>query len=219
MAAYHHAQNNPRAVMHGRPLDEAKYDASRWITEPFKLFDCCLENDGAAAMILVPADRAKDLKQTACYLLGAAQGGEYRSGAGSHNNPDYATSSFETLAPRLFEMAGVGPKDVDVAQSYENFTGGVVMSLIEHGFCGYEEANEFIRFDNLLAPNGKLPLNTSGGNLAECYMHGLELNIEAVRQVRGTSSNPVPDVDVSFVNSGPMVTPVSNMIVGSEATL
>ncbi len=219
MAAYHHAQNNPRAVMYGRPLDEAKYDASRWITEPFKLFDCCLENDGAAAMMLVPADRAKDLKQTPCYLLGAAQGGEYRSGAGSHNNPDYATSSFKTLAPRLFEMAGVGPKDVDVVQSYENFTGGVVMSLIEHGFCNYEEANEFISFDNLLAPSGKLPLNTSGGNLAECYMHGLELNIEAVRQVRGTSPNPVPDVDVSFVNSGPMVTPASNVIVGSEATL
>jgi acetyl-CoA acetyltransferase len=219
MAAYHHAQNNPRAVMHGRPLDEAKYDASRWITEPFKLFDCCLENDGAAAMILVPADRAKDLKQTPCYLLGAAQGGEHRSGAGSHNNPDYATSSFKTLAPRLFAMAGVEPKDVDVVQSYENFTGGVVMSLIEHGFCSYEEANEFISFDNLLAPSGKLPLNTSGGNLAECYMHGLELNIEAVRQVRGTSPNPVPDVELSFVNSGPMVTPASNMILGSEATL
>ena len=76
MAAYRHAQNNPRAVMHGRPLDEKKYDESRWITEPFRLYDCCMENDGAAALLLVPADRAKDLKQPPCYLLGAAQGEE-----------------------------------------------------------------------------------------------------------------------------------------------
>ena len=219
LAAYHHAQNNPRAVMHGRPLDEKKYDESRWIVEPFKLFDCCLENDGAAAMILVPAERAKDLAKPPCYVLGAAQGAEYRSSAGAHNNPDYATASFKTLAPRLYEMAGVSASDVDVVQSYENFTGGVVMSLIEHGFCSYEEANEFITFENLVAPKGKLPLNTSGGNLAECYMHGLELNIEAVRQIRGESSNPVPDANVALVNSGPMVTPATNLIVGSEATL
>jgi len=219
MASYHHAQNNPRAVMHGRPLDEEGYDNSRWITEPFRLFDCCLENDGAAALILVPADRAKDLQQKPVYVLGAAQGAEYRSGAGGHNNPDYATSSFKTVAPDLFAMAEVGPDDVDVVQSYENFTGGVVMSLIEHGFCTYESANEVIAFDNLVAPTGKLPLNTSGGNLAECYMHGLELNIEAVRQIRGTSPNPVPSAEVAFVNSGPMVTPATNVIVGSEATL
>ena len=219
MASYRHAQNNPRAVMHGRPLDAEKYDESRWITEPFRLYDCCLENDGAAALILVAAERAKDLPQKPCYLLGAAQGSEYRAGAGSHNNPDYATSSFKPVAPRLYAMAGVGPSDVDVVQSYENFTGGVVMSLIEHGFCSYEEANEFITLENLSAPGGRLPLNTSGGNLAECYMHGLELNIEAVRQIRGSSSNPVPGVEVALVNSGPMVSPATNMIVGSEATL
>ena len=219
MASYHHAQNNPRAVMHGRPLDAETYDSSRWITEPFRLFDCCLENDGAAALILVAADRAKDLKQKPVYLLGAAQGGEYRSSAGGHNNPDYATASFKTVGPNLFEMAELRPSDVDVVQSYENFTGGVVMALIEHGFCSYEEANEFLTFENLIAPDGRLPLNTSGGNLAECYMHGLELNIEAVRQIRGSSPNPVEGAEVAFVNSGPMVTPATNMIVGSEATL
>ena len=219
MASYHHAQNNPRAVMHGRPLDEEGYDNSRWITEPFRLFDCCLENDGAAALILVPADRAKDLKQKPAYLLGAAQGAEYRAGAGGHNNPDYATSSFKTVAPDLFAMAELGPEDVDVVQSYENFTGGVVMSLIEHGFCTYENANEVIAFDNLIAPKGKLPLNTSGGNLAECYMHGLELNIEAVRQIRGESVNQVPDADVAINIAGPMVHHVSSIIMGSETTL
>src|SRR4051812_895119 len=77
MASYYHAQNNPRAVMYGRPLDEAKYDASRWIVEPFHLFDCCLENDGAAAVIVLPAERAKDLPHNASYLLGVASGSDH----------------------------------------------------------------------------------------------------------------------------------------------
>ena len=114
---------------------------------------------------------------------------------------------------------GVKPSDVDVVQSYENFTGGVLMSLVEHGFFKAEEANDFLTPENLMAPSGKLPLNTSGGNLAECYMHGLELQVEAVRQLRGQSTAQVKDADVAMVISGPMVTPVSSMILGSEATL
>jgi acetyl-CoA acetyltransferase len=219
LAAYHHAQNNPRAVMYQRPLSAPAYDASRWIVEPFRLYDCCLENDGAAAVVLMRADRARDVTDRPVYLLAAQQGGPYRSGATSHNVPDYATSSFKPSAPRLFAQAEVRPEDVDVAQSYENFTGAVVMSLIEHGFCTYDNANEVLRYENLIAPNGLLPLNTSGGNLAECYMHGLGLVVEAIRQVRGDSSNPVPDVDVSFVNAGPMVELASAAIFGSEESL
>lgn len=219
MASYHHAQANPRAVMNGRPLDEEKYDNSRWIVEPWRLFDCCMENDGAAAVILVSADRAKDLKQTPAYLLAAAGGSDHRCGAPAHNGPNYASSHFATVAPHLYDMAKVSAKDVDVVQSYENFTGGVLMSLVEHDFFKPEEANDFLKIENLLAPTGKLPLNTSGGNLAECYMHGLELQIEAVRQLRKTSTSQVPNVDVSMVCSGPMVTPVSSLIFGSEATL
>lgn len=219
MASYHHAQANQRAVMYGRPLTEDKYDNSRWIVEPFRLFDCCLENDGAAALILVPAERAKDMKQKPTYLLGAAQGSEYRNNAPAHNAPTYASSSFTTVAPRLYENAGIKPGDVDVVQSYENFTGGVLMSLVEHDLVKAEEANEFLKLENLIAPNGKLPLNTSGGNLAECYMHGLELQVEGIRQLRGTSTSQVPKVDVSLVCAGPMVTPVSSCVFGSEATL
>jgi acetyl-CoA acetyltransferase len=219
LASYHHAQNNPRAVMHGRPLDEATYDASRWIVEPFHLYDCCLENDGAAAMIVVPADRARDCRPVPAYLLGAVSGSHYRAGASVHNTPDYATSTFKTLAPRLYEMAGVVPADVDVLQSYENFTGGVLMSIVEHGFCESQGCNEFFVPERLTAPDGDLPLNTSGGNLAECYMHGLGLNIEAVRQIRGESTNQVMGAEISMVISGPMVTPVSACILGSEAAL
>jgi acetyl-CoA acetyltransferase len=219
LASYHHAQNNPRAVMHGRPLTPEAYDQSRWIVEPFRLFDCCMENDGAAALILVSAERVRDLRQRPAYLLGVAQGSEYRNAARGHNAPTYASSSFTTVAPHLYAMAGVTPKDVSVVQSYENFTGGVLMSLVEHDFFAADEANEFLTPDNLIAPKGRLPLNTSGGNLAECYMHGLELQIEAVRQLRGQSTNPVPGARVAMVISGPMVTPVSSMLLGTEDTL
>jgi acetyl-CoA acetyltransferase len=213
LAAYDHAQHNPRAVMHGRPLTREAYYKSRWIVEPFRLYDCCLENDGAAAVILTRADRARDLQRKPAYIMAAAQGTDYRQAAPAHNAPDYATSNFKTLAPRLYQMAEIKPQDVDVVQAYENFTGGVIMSLVEHGFCQADEVMELCTFENLSWRGGKLPLNTSGGNLAECYMHGLELINEAVRQVRGTSTCQVPDAEISMVISGPMVSPVSDLIL------
>jgi acetyl-CoA acetyltransferase len=219
LASYHHAQANPRAVMHGKPLDPSKYDGSPWIAEPFHLFDCCMENDGAAALVLVSAERAKDFRARPVYMLGAAFGSGYRAGAIPHNSPNYASASFETVAPDLYRMAALSPADIGVVQSYENFTGGVVMALAEHGFFKPEDANDFLTIENLTAPSGRLPLNTSGGNLAECYMHGFELVLEAVRQVRGTSTSQALRNDVAMVIGGPMVTPASNLILGSEATL
>src|SRR6185369_6088022 len=76
LASYHHAQSNPRAVMYGKPLDAESYDSARWIVEPFRLYDCCMENDGAAAVIVVSAERARDLKPRPAYLLSVAQGSE-----------------------------------------------------------------------------------------------------------------------------------------------
>ena len=219
LASYHHAQANPRAVMHGKPLDAARYDAARWIVEPFRLFDCCMENDGAAALVLVAAERARDFPQPPAYLLAAAAGGGFRSGAQPHNAPLYATANFGSIARDLYAMARLGPADVGNVQSYENFTGAVIMALAEHGFFKPEDANEFVRPENLIAPDGRLPLNTSGGNLAECYMHGFELILEAVRQVRGQSTSPARRRDVSLVIGGPMVTPASSLLLGSENTL
>ena len=224
MASYHHAQANPRAVIYGKPLTEERYDNSRWIVEPLKLFDCCLENDGAAAVLLVSADRARELSQQPgapkpAYLLGAAGGAEHRFGASPHNAPHYASANYASVAADLYRMAGLGPSDVGVVQAYENFTGGVIMALAEHGFFKPEEANDFLTLSNLRAPDGQLPLNTSGGNLAECYMHGFELVLEAVRQVRGSSTSPARRNDVALVIGGPMVAPASNLLLGSEATL
>jgi hypothetical protein len=111
------------------------------------------------------------------------------------------------------------PSDLDVTHAYDTFTGGVVMALIEHGLCTYESANEQLRFDNLIAPSGALPLNTSGGNLAECYVHGFELQLESVRQLRGDSTNQVPDARIGLVISGPMVTPASDLLFGTAEAL
>lgn len=213
MASYYHAQRNPRAVMHGRPLTSEDYDNSRWIVEPFHLFDCCMENDGAAAVVLTTVERARDLRHRPAVVMAASQGSDYRQAATAHNAPDYGTSNFKTVAARLYAQAGIEPRDVDVCQSYENFTGGVMMSLVEHGFCAPDEVEDFMKLENFRFDGGKLPLNTSGGNLAECYMHGLELITEAVRQIRGDSTAQVPNAEISMVCSGPMVQPVSSLIL------
>jgi hypothetical protein len=165
------------------------------------------------------AERARDLQQKPVYMLGAASGASQRFGSHAHNSPDYASANFTTVARDLYRMARVSPADVGVVQSYENFTGGVVMALAEHGFFSPEEANEFLTLDNLTAPAGRLPLNTSGGNLAECYMHGFELVLEAVRQVRGSATSQARRNDVALVIGGPMVAPASNLMLGSEAVL
>ena len=210
LASYHHAQSNPRAVMYGRPLNREAYDNSRWIAEPFHLFDCCQENDGAAAVILTTAERARDLQQKPVYVLAAAQG--FDPTYTDAPIPASGSANFRTVGRRIWEAAGVQPDDVDVAQVYENFTGGTLMSLVENGFCAPEEVETYCTLDNFLAPSGKLPLNTSGGNLAECYTHGLELQNEAVRQVRGTSTAQVPNVHLSFVAAGPVTGVVSNVL-------
>jgi len=151
--------------------------------------------------------RVPRLQQKPVYLLGAAVGSGHRTGAMPHNSPLYASASFDTVAPDLYRMAGLGPSDV--VQAYENFTGGMAMALAEHGFFKPEEANEFLTLENLIAPSGRLPLDTSGGNLAECYMHGFELVLEAVRQGCGTSSRQVKRNDVAMVIGGPMRSAIS----------
>jgi len=178
-----------------------------------------MENDGAAAVVMVSAERAREFRNKPAYLLGAAVGADHRFGAIPHNSPRYGSADFGTLAPQLYAMAGVQPGDVGSVQAYENFTGGVAMALAEHGFFAPEQANDFLTLDNLSAPSGRLPLNTSGGNLAECYVHGFELVVEAVRQVRGTSTSPAARNDVALIIGGPMVAPASNLLLGSEATL
>jgi acetyl-CoA acetyltransferase len=224
IAAYKHAQRNPRAVMYGRPLTMEQYLNARMIVDPFRLYDCCLESDGAAAVVVTTAERARDLPQKPAYILGAAQGTGYRESLLSPNKPAYTGANFSTVAARLWAQCGLRPTDVDVAQIYENFTGAVLMSLEDNGFCKKGEAGPFVEGGRIEHPDvadpgapyaGELPINTSGGNLAEAYIHGFELVVEAVRQIRGTSTCQVKDARLSFVAAGPCAAPVSNLLLGT----
>jgi acetyl-CoA acetyltransferase len=123
------------------------------------------------------------------------------------------------VARRLWSESGYGPADVDVAQIYDNFTGVAVAAVIDHGFCTASGAGEFLTLDNLLAPDGRLPVNTSGGNLAEGFIHGMGLVTEAVRQIRGTAVNQVPGAALSLMTGGPTDTVVSSALLGSRETL
>ena len=218
-AAYYHAQNNPGAAAYGQPLSDATYAGSRYISEPYHLFDCSRENDGAAAVILVSAERARGLAQKPAYLLGAAMGASRGGGSREDNHEPYTSVGFIDLAKRMWAQAGYGPGDVDVSQVYENFSGMAVASIIDHGFCTSETAGQVIRFENLIAPAGKLPINTSGGNIADGFIHGMGLVLEAVRQIRGSSTNQVPGAKLSLMAGGPGDSVTSTALFGAGETL
>lgn len=212
--SYHHGSRNPEAVAFGQHFNVEQLRASRLIAEPFRLFDCSRENDGAGALLMVSAERARDLKKAPVYLLGCAQGAEAGWGDLLENDDAalYATAGFRTVARRLYAQTGLSPAEIDVVQLYENFDAQGLMSLIDHGFCTYENAAEVIRFENLVAEGGKLPLNTSGGNFAQGFIHGIGLPIEAVRQLRGESSNPVFGARTCLFAGGPAAPTVSSAI-------
>ncbi|MFZ4759282.1 MAG: thiolase C-terminal domain-containing protein, partial [Burkholderiaceae bacterium] len=123
---------------------------------------------------------------------------------GSHNMPleDYASVNSRELGPVLFEMAGLRPSDIDVAQIYDAFTGIVIMALEDFGLCAPGEAGPFVASGALRWPDGALPTNTAGGLLSEAYLHGLNLVIEAVRQMRGESTAQVDGARTCLVTSG-----------------
>lgn len=213
-ASYHHGRNNPDAVAYGQDFDVAALRTSRWVAEPFRLFDCSRENDGAGALLMVSAEHARDLAKSPVYLLGCAQGTETGWGDLLENDADdlYATGGFRPVARDLYQQTGLSPADIDCVQLYENFDAQGVMSLIDHGFCTYENAAEVICFDNLIAQGGNLPVNTGGGNLAQGFIHGIGLPIEAVRQLRGQSANPVPGAQTCLLAGGPGAPTVSSAI-------
>lgn len=216
-AQYHHAARNPRAQAYGKPLDQATYDAARPIVDPFGLYDCSRENDVSVAVILTSAERARSLRKPPVHLLGVAQGGTI--GEAWENEPDYGSGGFEAIAGRLWAMARLGPKEIDVAQIYDNFSGPAVAAIISHGLCSIEEAPELLTFENLIADGGRLPINTSGGLIAEGNAHGMGLIAEAVRQLRGESSNPVAGAETCLVTGGPQTPLLSSAVFGTEATL
>ena len=217
LACYANAQRNPRAVQNGKPLTREAYHASRWIVEPFHLFDCCMENDGASALIITTPERAADLPGKAVPILTTVQGLGPDIGLPAFQQRWFPNMFYSNVAKMLWDRSGVTPSDIDVVQMYENFTGPVLMAFCEMGFCEPADIEAFVADGALEGPDAKLPFNTSGGNLAEAYIHGLEMVIEAVRQVRGESTCQAPKVDLSLAVGGPGYAPGSAVLFGAAS--
>ena len=209
-----HAVNNPHALMR-KPMTIEDHQNSRWVSEPLHLLDCCLESDGALCAIVTTAERARDCRQKAAHILSAAQatGNQTVVMANFHKTPFLETPT-KWVAQDVLRVAGLAPGDIDCAQLYDAFTPLVTMTIEEFGFCEPGEAKDFVGDGRLLAPDGGLPINTSGGGLSEAYVHGYNLILESVRQIRGTSTNQVPGCETCLVTSGAGV-PTSAFVVGA----
>ena len=217
LACYAHAQRNPRAIRYGQPLTREQYHASRWIAEPFHLYDCCPENDGAAAIVVTTAPRARDLAKPPVAIVAGAHGLGAGDGGAAFTERQFPTAFYREVAEQLWARAGCGPADVQVAQFYENFTGPVLIAIAEMGFCAPEELDAFVGGGRIQWGGGGLPINTSGGNIGEAYIHGFGNVVEAVRQVRGESTCQVDDVELSLSVSGPGFAPGSAVLFGRAA--
>jgi acetyl-CoA acetyltransferase len=178
-----HAMSNERAMARS-PLTMDEYLAARWIVEPLRLYDCCLETDAAVALVVVTAARARDLPHTAVLVSAATTGSGHT--LYSNRRGDMTTSAAAAMAPRLYAMAGVGPDDVDVAELYDAFTPLVLLQLEDYGFCAKGEAAALVA-SGATAIGGRIPVNTHGGHLSEGYVHGLNHVAEAVSQLRGAA--------------------------------
>jgi acetyl-CoA acetyltransferase len=211
-----HARRNPKALKQA-PLTVEEHQASRVIADPFRLFDCCQENDGGAVILVTSAERARDCRQRPVFIMAGAQGGDALWGEGltTQSAPDdlYTTAGHAHLARRLYAMAEVGPDAVDVALLYDHFSGMVILQLEDYGFCRPGEGGAFVLDGNIRWPDGRVPVNTHGGNLSEIYLLGMTHVMEGVRQLRGTSTAQVTDAEIALVTAGPSNLPTSSLLL------
>ncbi len=206
------ANANPRAMMHERKLVREEYMASRWVSEPLCLFDCCLETDGALACVIVGRSHASDCRSHPVYIHSFGQGLPQQSHTMvNYFSDDPLTGPSAACAKSLYRSSDIGPSDLSVAQIYDAFTPLVLLSLEGYGFCGKGEAAAFTE-DGALELGGRLPINTSGGGLSEAYVHGFNLINEGVRQLRGASVNQVTNAESCLVTGGEGV-PTSAVIL------
>lgn len=175
---------NPNAIQR-KTITLDDYMAAPYITEPLRLFDYCLINDGGVALIIAEAELAKKLSPRPVYIEGV---GRYDLNAGATSLEPRLTEFYrpaqQAAAGQVFDMAGVGPKDIDVFQVYDSFSVHVPLALEGYGYCPVGDAGKFMR-EQGIGLGGKLPTNTSGGHLSESYMQGWNHQIECVRQLRG----------------------------------
>ncbi|MFE1950066.1 lipid-transfer protein [Streptomyces sp. NPDC059524] len=211
-----HAATNPAAWYYERPITLADHQASRWIAEPLRLLDCCQETDGGQALVIVSAERARDLPHPPAVIRAAAQGlGDDQHMMTSYYRPEISgIPEMGLVARQLYAQSALRPDDVDAAILYDHFTPLVLPQLEELGFCGTGEAKDFIA-DGHLELGGRLPVNTHGGQLGEAYLHGMNGIAEGVRLVRGTSCNQPDGVGHVLVTAGTGV-PTSGLVLGVD---
>jgi acetyl-CoA acetyltransferase len=191
-----HAARNPLAQKR-EPITIADHQASRYIVEPLHLLDCCLVTDGGGAVVVTSTEHARDLRHGAARIAGFGQ--VHSSEIVHPDRHEDGVGGGREAGERAYRMAGVAPKDVDVVQLYDGFTPLVVHELMVYGFCEPDEVGTFLAAGNLEFDRGRLPSNTAGGLLSEGHVSGFGHVAEAVRQLRGTSSSQVRDVEVSMV--------------------
>lgn len=198
-----HANRNPLAMQYRKPLSREDYLAAPMLAEPLCRFDYCLETDGAVAYVVTSAERARSLQTTPAYIHAAVQATGFPIWYQTNYYRDSLTTGDEAVATaaRLWKTSGLAPRHIDVAQIYDHFAPLVLTSLEDYGFCNKGEAAAFVG-DGRIRPGGELPLNTAGGLLSEGYIHGWNLILEGVRQIRGTSTAQVEDAEFSLVTSG-----------------
>jgi acetyl-CoA acetyltransferase len=178
------SSRNPNAIQR-KPITLDDYMAAPYITEPLRLFDYCLINDGGVALIIAEAELARKLSPRPVYIEGV---GRYDLNAGATSLEPRLTEFYrpaqQAAAAQVFGMAGVEPQDIDVFQVYDSFSVHVPLALEGYGYCDVGEAGRFMR-EQGIGLGGRLPTNTSGGHLSESYMQGWNHQIECVRQLRG----------------------------------
>lgn len=188
---------NDNAVMQ-KPMTIEDHQNSRMISDPLRLFDCCLESDGGAAVVISTTERAKDLAQKPIYIMGVAEG-HPDSPSAITQRPDITTLGTAKAAPRAFGMAGVTPKDIDVAEIYDCFTYIVLCQLEDLGFCKKGEGGDFVS-NGRISLDGELPINTHGGLLSQSHIIGMNHVCELVKQLRGTGGRAqVANAEIGLV--------------------
>lgn len=204
-----HAVRNPSAMMR-TPLSMDDYLSARMIADPLRLFDCCLETDGALALVVTTAERARDLDVVPAFVAGFAMGSlPGMTALTFFYEPEFGATPNRHVAPELWANAQLQPSDIDVVQIYDAFSPQIPMAFEEFGFCGRGEAADF------MAEGKNPPYNTSGGGLSEAYVHGFNLLLEGVRQLRGTSTAQVDDAKHVLVTGGNVV-PTGAVVFSKE---
>ena len=218
VAARQWAQLNPLAYARD-PLSVEQVLASRLVSDPLSVLDCCLVTDGGGALVLVRSERAKDFPKPPVYVLGAAAATWHRQ-IGSM--PDLTVTAAAESGPRAFAMAGLAPKDVDVLELYDAFTINTLLFLEDLGFCAKGEGGAFVR-NGRIAPGGVLPVNTNGGGLSCCHpgMYGMFLLIEAVQQLRAEAGDrQVAGAEVALCHgNGGVLSSQVTALLGTAATV